>query len=267
MSGISAGGERHDPHLADSAGVPWLGRHFEGNEFAGDDGSAPEVLHEALLRHSLGSIGQAEVLRHVGASRFLIPLVAELGEAGVGPTGSITDKSAELSVVTVATPDGRSALLAFTSLASLALWDPDARPVPVTGLRLALAAKSDGTTRIVIDPGSDTEFAVRGPAIEALAAERDWVAPWEDERVLAAFMEPASQFAAITGLVLAPGDQFARLRGPEVVVHLTVMQGLDAGQLKSVTTELSEAWQHDPLITSRVDSVGLKLAPDPNARV
>lgn len=258
----------HQAHpSADSAGVPWQGRHFAGNEFAGDDGSAPVALHEALVRYHLGSIGQAEVVRHIAASRFLIPLVAALGEAAVGPTGATVDKSADLSVVTVATPDGLTALPAFTSVESLARWDPAARPVPVTGLRLALAANGDGIPRVVIDAASETEFVLRQPAIQALAAEREWTAPWDDERVLAAFMEPASEFAVITGLVLTPGDATARLRGPELFVHLTVMQGLDAGQLKVITDELSERWRDDLLIAARVDSIGVKLAPDANARV
>lgn len=260
-------GDNDDARFADSAGVPWSGRRFDPNPFADDDGSAPEVLHEALRRFALGSIGAAEVVAHVADSRFLIPLVAELGEAGVGPSGSTVDKSADLSVVSVSTPDGRSALPVFTSIHTLAGWDPAARPAPVPGLRVALAALSEDTPLVVIDPGADTEFVLRRPALAALAAERPWAAPWEDERILAAFMEPASEFAVITGLVLTPGDPTARLRGPEVTVHLTVMQGLDAGQLREVTSVLSERWREDALISARVDSIGIKLAPDPSARV
>lgn len=264
---VDPAGEGTDPRLSDSAGVPWRGRRFEENRFADDDGAAPLALHEALVRHALGSLGQGEVVAQVADSRFLIPLVAELGDVGLGPAGAVTDKSAELSVVTLATPDGRSALPAFTSTETLAAWDRSARPVPVTGLALALAARGEGTPRIVIDPGSQTEFVLRAPAIAAIASERGWRPPWEDQRILAAFMEPASEFAVITGLVLAPGDATARLRGPEVMVHLTVMQGLDAGQLREVTSVLSEAWRADPLLSARVDSIGVKLAPDPTARV
>jgi hypothetical protein len=40
--------------------------------------------------------------------------VAELGESEIGPNGLMVDKSADLAIVAVATPDGQSAIPAFT---------------------------------------------------------------------------------------------------------------------------------------------------------
>lgn len=245
---------RPSSHRADSSGVSWAGRRFEPNVFAGDDGSAPPVLHEALVRCGIGSIGPEEVVAHVGESRFLIPLLAEEDEAA----------ASELAVVTVRTPDGLTAIPAFTSVDALRTWDPRSRPVPVDGIRLALAAVSEQTPRVVLDPGADTEFVLRAPVLRAVAEGTPWLPPWRDERLLTAFMEPASEYAVITGLVLAPGDIRCRLEGPEAVVHLTVMRGLDAGQLKAITDDLSNRWRADTLIASRVDSIGIKLAPDPD---
>jgi len=257
----------HGPKFSDSAGVPWAGRHFESNPFARDDGSAPRALHESLIRFARGSVGYAEVIAQIGGARFLIPLLAERSETGIAADGRVFDKAAELSVVSVQTPDGQAALPAFTSVATMTAWDASARPVPVTGVRLALAAVSEKIGRLIIDPGADTEFAVRAPAIHAVAAEQPWSAPWEDERVQAAFLEPASEFAVITGMLLTPGDPRARLVAPELTVTLIVMQGLDAGQLKDVTAELTQRWSSDPVIAARVDSIAVKLRPDPDAHI
>ena len=48
-------------------------------------------------------------------------------------------------------------------------WDAAARPVPADGVRTAVAASADDTDLIVIDPGSDTEFVIRRPAVWAIA--------------------------------------------------------------------------------------------------
>ena len=45
------------------------------------------------------------------------------------------------------------------------------------------------------------------------------------------------------------------------------MQGLDAGQLKDVTAELTQRWSSDPVIAARVDSIAVKLRPDPDAHI
>ncbi|NJI21359.1 SseB family protein, partial [Aeromonas veronii] len=98
-SGLSAHG--------DSAGVPWEGRSFEPNPHAADDGSADPALLAALLRFRAGEGSQVEVVDAFRAARVLIPLIAEKGEEGVAPSGLAVDKTQELSIVTVAAPDGR----------------------------------------------------------------------------------------------------------------------------------------------------------------
>jgi hypothetical protein len=47
---------------ADSAGVPFAGRAFHENPGAGDDGSAPPRLLEALRRFRAHEVGAAEVV-------------------------------------------------------------------------------------------------------------------------------------------------------------------------------------------------------------
>nr|WP_286279447.1 SseB family protein [Naasia aerilata] len=71
-------------------------------------------------------------------------------------------------MVTVAGPDGRTVLPAFTSVDAMRAWNPKARPIPAESERIALAAAAEGTDLLVLDPLSDTEFVLRRPAVEAL---------------------------------------------------------------------------------------------------
>src|SRR5689334_10794364 len=102
--------------MTDSAGVPWEGRRFEPNASSDDDGSADPRLLETIRRLQSGDVGEAELARAMRVARLLVPLVAELGESGTNEHGHIVDKSQELSIVTVAGPDGRAVLPAFTSV-------------------------------------------------------------------------------------------------------------------------------------------------------
>ena len=67
----------------DSAGVPWEGREFSQNSWSQDDGSTPKVLAEVLDRE----FDKAALFTALSQSRLLIPLLAELGESGVGAHG------------------------------------------------------------------------------------------------------------------------------------------------------------------------------------
>ena len=244
--------------MSDSAGVPWEGRHFEPNPAADDDGSAPERLIEAIRRFRTGELGEAEVLEALRDSRLLVPLVAELGVEGRNEHGH--DKSQELSIVTVEGPDGRTVLPAFTSVSAMGEWNPSARPVPATAVRVALAAASENTDLVVLDATSTTEFVIRRPALWALAREERWTPSYLDPAVLAAFMRSAEPEDAVLAVQLAPGDRDARLAGPELVVHLTLADGLDRASLDALMARLQERWTEDPLIVARVDSLSVKLA-------
>jgi SseB protein N-terminal domain len=244
----------------DSAGVPWAGRAFDSSSASDDDGSAPPKLLEALKRFRSRELGEAEVVDEVRASRLLIPLVARLGEADVSPTGHLVDKSQELSIVTVNGPDGRSVLPAFTSVAAMSRWNPAARPIPADGGRVALAAASEGTDLVVLDPTSETEFAIRRPALWAMAKDEGWLPSYLDEGVLAEFMSAADGEDAIMAIQLAPGDPDARLAGPELLVQLSLADGLDDGALSALLARAQERWSASELIAARVDSMLVRLA-------
>ena len=132
----------------DSAGVPWEGREFSQNSWSEDDGSTPQVLADALA----GELDKSKLFVALAQSRLLIPLLAELGDSGIGSHGQTVDKSADLAIVAVSTPDGKTAIPAFSSVSEMAAWNATARPVPVDAPKLAIAAVSEGHDRVVLNP-------------------------------------------------------------------------------------------------------------------
>ena len=249
----------HGANTADSAGVPWAGRSFQQNDRAGDDGSADPALLAALLRFRAGEGSQAEVVEAFRSARVLVPLVAEKGDEGVGPTGLKVDKTQELSIVTVAAPDGRRVQPTFTSVDSMRTWDPLARPIPVEAIRVALSASSEETDLIVLDPASETEFVIRRPAVWALAQGQPWDPSFVSPEVFTALQESIAHELAVIDVAVAAGDPDARMRGPELIVTLELIDGLDRETLDAVLARLAQRWAADDRMAVLVDSLTVKL--------
>jgi hypothetical protein len=252
----------HDRSAAghgDSAGVPWEGRSFESNPHAGDDGSADPALLAALLRFRSGEGSQAEVVDAFRNARVLIPLIAEKGEEGVAPSGLTVDKTQELSIVTVAAPDGRRVQPVFSSVEAMGRWDATARPIPVEAVRAALAASAEETDLIVLDPTSDTEFVIRRPAVWAIAQGHAWEPSFLSPEVFGALQESVAHELAVIDVAVAPGDPDARLRGPELVVVLELVDGLEREVLDAVLSRLAQRWAADDRIAVLADSLTVKL--------
>ncbi|MFE1645423.1 SseB family protein [Microbacterium sp. P01] len=251
----------NDPHgrAGDSAGVPWEGRRFEPNPHSSDDGSADPALLAALAAVVGGAGDPVAVIDAYRSARLLIPLVAAKGEEGVGVHGLAVDKTQELSIVTVAAPDGRRVLPVFTSVAALGRWDSSARPVPAEGVRTALAASADDTELIVIDPGSDTEFVIRRPAVWAIAQNQPWEPAYASPEVFLGLQQSIGGELAVVDLAVESGDPAARLRGPEIIVKLTLIDGLDATELEAVLSRLARRWAADDRVATLVDSLTVKL--------
>lgn len=243
----------------DSAGVPWEGRAFESNPHSGDDGSADPALLAALLRFRTGEGSQVEVVDAFRAARVLIPLIAEKGEEGVAPSGLAVDKTQELSIVTVAAPDGRKVQPVFSSVTAMQKWDPTARPIPVEAIRAALAASSEDTDLIVLDPTSDTEFVIRRPAVWAIAQEQAWEPSFHSREVFAALQESIAHELAVIDIAVASGDPDARLHGPELIVILELIDGLEREVLDAVLARLAQRWASDDRIAVLADSLTVKL--------
>jgi len=135
----------HRPSLAEPA-------------FPDDDGTVDPALAEAFG-------DEARVLTVLGDVRVFVPVVALLGDE---PAGS--DKEADMAAVLMTGADGRRALLAFSSVATMATWDPDARPVPVWGREAARAALDEGASAMLLDLAGPMFTVVETADVEHLAA-------------------------------------------------------------------------------------------------
>lgn len=227
---------------ADSAGQPWQGRSFQANPAAGDDGTADPGLLAALVEFAAGRGSRVAVVDALRTARLLVPLLAEAGDIGVTAEGRRVDKTQELSLVTVEGPGGRSVLPAFTSVDTLRAWNPVARPVPAEATRIALAAGADGSG-VVIDPGSATEFALRRPALAALATGDPWAPAWDDDDLwdaYGAFMEGES---AILAIDIGPVREESSFFDPEVAVVLTIPSDLAAEDAERLVARADAVWR------------------------
>jgi hypothetical protein len=253
----------HTHARADSAGLPWEGRTFQAHDttFAGDDGSADPAVVAAIEAVHRGEGSHAAVLAAVRTARLLIPLIAHAGDLGETPDGRLVDKTQELSIVTVAGPDGRTVMPAFTSVAAMQSWDPSARPIPVEARRVAMAAASEGTEIVVLDPTAPTEFVLRRPAVWALGQDVPWTPCFEDTEVGEAIAASVAEEPAVVRVELAPGDPLARFAGPELTVGLVLVPGLSEDQVRALLGRLQTRWATDPFVAEHVDSLGIALRP------
>jgi len=125
-----------------------------------DTGGADPELAGALAAYADDPVWETEVLDALTDARLLVPVVAELGESEAGEDGLVRDKSSDMAAVLMRGADGRTALLAFTSLEAMHRWDPDARPVPVSAKVAAQAALQDGAAALLIDVAGPVRYAV-----------------------------------------------------------------------------------------------------------
>jgi hypothetical protein len=245
--------------FSDSAGVPWEGRELEENRFAGDDGSAPEEFLTVISGFRAGELGQVAVVDVLRVSRLLVPLLAQLGESEIGANGLKVDKSAELSIVTVKSPDDQDALVVFTSVAAMQRWNPSARPVPTDAIRVCLAAASQLSTRVVVDPGSDTEFVIRRPAIARIAQSLDWQPAELNQEVRAVVGESVANETKVIDFELSSADPEAKLAGAELQVALKLVNGSSPADVRELLERVSKRWSESEAFASAVDSVSIKL--------
>jgi hypothetical protein len=141
--------------------------------FAGDDGATPAQLTAALSVYRQDPDGgYLAALAALCGARLLVPVVAVLGEVSYDDAGLAHDKSSEMATVLMQRPDGRKALLAFTSSQALTRWNAEGRPVPVPAATAARAAVQDGADALLVDVAGPVHFVVEGEDLAALA--RGW---------------------------------------------------------------------------------------------
>ncbi|MCP2046245.1 UNVERIFIED_ORG: hypothetical protein J3D58_000317 [Paenarthrobacter nicotinovorans] len=260
---------------ADSAGQPWAGRSLAGDDakihnFDDDDGTADAGYLAAIAALINGTGGEAEVVAALATARVFVPVVAQLAEEAEGVDGLHADKQADMALVTLKAPDGRTAMPVFTSAAALEAWHPQARPVAVYAARAALSAVSEDAQLLVLDPGSDFAFVVRRPAVWALAQQKDWTPSYLDDQLETALASTVSTFAAVRRLETQAGGGVVSLTaggrkvqgggaGPELRVVLFLEDGLDAAAVQTLVAQLNDAWARMDSFAEGVDSMEVKL--------
>lgn len=137
--------------------------------FGDDDGAASPAVEAALAAYDADPATHREALAVLQHSRLLVPVVALLGESEVGDDGLARDKSADMATVLMTSRSGRTALLAFTSTASMQRWRADSRPVPVGVASAAQAALYDGADALLVDVAGPVMFVVDTDDLRALA--------------------------------------------------------------------------------------------------
>jgi hypothetical protein len=190
---------------------------------------------------------------------LLVPLIAQLGESEIGAHGQQVDKSAELSIVTVKSPDDQESLVVFSSVEAMSLWNPASRPVPTDAIRVCLAAASQMSTRVVLDPGSETEFVIRRPAIAKIAQSLPWSPPENNPAVLAVISDSISGEANVLSFEAATADPLSVLAGSELEVRLTLEPGLEPLIVRELIERISSFWSKSEDFAVSVDSVAIKL--------
>ncbi|MGW1406854.1 SseB family protein [Streptomyces sp. NPDC002403] len=230
--------------------------------YSDDDGTADPALTEALAAWAEDRAAVGPVLEALRGTRLLVPVVAVLGEVEEGDEGSRgpsgkggagglrREKASDMAVPTLQAGD-RRALPAFTSTASLALWDPQARPVAVPLHQALQAAAHEKADTVVLDLAGPVAFELTGPALLALAEGRTSADPLDDPAVTSAVRNAVAAEPAVLrahlgpgradgtlALVLAPGAdpagaarRVAELLAADEVLRARLVRGLDLALL------------------------------------
>jgi hypothetical protein len=135
-----------------------------------DTGEADAALTAALSAYAADRSALPAALAALQTARLLVPVVAVAGEVEVGDDGLARDKTSDMAAVLVEGPGGRRGLLAFSGTDTLAAWNPEARPVPVSARTAALAAVQEGAAALLVDLAGPARLVVDGDHLRALAA-------------------------------------------------------------------------------------------------
>lgn len=229
--------------------------------FSDDDGTADPALEAALAAWSVDRSAEQPVLEALRGARLLVPVVAVLGEVEEGEeTGLRREKTSDMAVPTL-TAGARRALPAFTSIASLARWNPEARPVAVPLHQALQAAAHEKADTVVLDLAGPVPYQLTGPALLALAEGRTSPDPLDDPsvtgavravlaaepRIVRAYLGPGRDCDGTLALVFADdadaagaGRRVARALAADDVLRARLVRGLDLALLPAGATAPGE---------------------------
>lgn len=219
--------------------------------YSDDDGSADPRLTAALAAWKADRTAHGPVLEALKDARLLVPVVAVLGEVEEDENGLRREKTSDMAVPTLKAGD-RKALPAFTSIASLARWDPTARPVAVPLHQALQAAAHEQADTLVIDLAGPVAYELTGNALYALAEGRTSADPLED---------PAVVDAVRAALVAEPGIIRAHL-GPGSADGTLAIVLEEYADVQVIARSLASRLAEDDTLRARlVDGIDLALLP------
>ncbi|WP_328823525.1 SseB family protein [Metallococcus carri] len=223
--------------------------------FGADDGSADVNLLAALRNPD----DETNLMRVLSTARLLVPIVAAPTE--VVHEGALTaDKSADMAVATLVSPEGMRALPVFSGMPELQAWDPAARPSPVTSARAAQAAISERCDVMVVDLAGPSPVTLRPSMVWALATGRDWQPAYLDGHVRAAVEAAVRDEPDVASAECEAGENGA-LR-----VVLFVRDGLDSAALQGIAQRVGERIATDGETRARIDALTFAIRPTPAKR-
>jgi hypothetical protein len=173
--------------------------------FAGDEGGADPALADAQRAHAADPARLPEVLAALHRARVLAPVVAVLGETGTNDAGLTVDKTSDIALPLLVGPDGSRAVPVFSSLETLARWDPAARPVPVEGARAAAVAIAEQAEALVLDVAGPMPVTLESAEVQALAEGRAPVPAYADEELARQVASAIGDEPAVTRGWIGPG--------------------------------------------------------------
>lgn len=224
----------------------FVGKAIPTSDFAGDDGEPDPVVIKALTDFRLGTLPRSQVLVTLAAARLFVPVKALLDSVEETDSGHQVEKDSHMATVSIQTANGRRGLLAFTSVAQLAAWDSEARPVAAWGKAAAAAAVGEGADALLVDYGSEHMFVIEDQVLTALAEGEELWDPVSDPQIQAAVMESVAQVARQHGcqfeLSAASGDA-------DIRVSVQVTSSLD---VQRALSEVAVALQSNPVLRERL---------------
>ncbi|MFF4581321.1 SseB family protein [Streptomyces sp. NPDC001389] len=222
--------------------------------YSDDDGTADPRLSAALAAWAEDRANEPQLLAALKGARLLVPVVAVLGEVETDPeTGLKREKTSDMAVPTL-TAGNRRALPAFTSIASLALWDPAARPVAVPLHQALAAAAHEKADTVVLDLAGPVPYQLTGPALLALAEGRTDADPLADPAVREAVRAAVAAEPAVLRAHLGPGGAAA-----DGTLAIVLSEGAPVGP---AARRVAEALAGDETLRGRlVRGLDLALLP------
>ncbi|MFJ4921592.1 SseB family protein [Streptomyces sp. NPDC088725] len=180
-------------------------KNIPDSGFSDDDGTADPALTAALAAWAADRTAEGQVLAALRGARLLVPVVAVLGESETDENGLRREKTSDMAVPTLTAGD-RRALPAFTSLAALARWDPEARPVAVPLHQALQAAAHERADTLVLDLAGPVPYQLTGAALVAAAEGRASTRPLDDPAVTGAVRSAVAAEPAVLRAHLGPGS-------------------------------------------------------------